>query len=427
MKMSLEIIGRIINADKIIEGSVEVDEKDGKIIAVRQFPVYGKEKNRFIFPGFIDLHTHLREDASGKWNYKEDFETGTRAALRGGVTAVVDMPNTPDAATNLEALTKKKEIAKKKAKIEVFFYAGVTADQIGKLKKFRDEAMGYKIYTCESTGNIFIKYEDIEKALDDIMPTGKPVSFHCEDQGINDIMKKKFENECDSKIHSKVRPSESEFFAVNNVLKLCKKDYRINICHVSTKDAMNLVKNYKEINSKATLEVTLHHLFFNSESAKNNFFKVNPPLRSESDRKFLLQEFNNGKIDFLVTDHAPHTAKEKQTNYWQAPSGIGGLDVYGNVVGWLLEKGTDPRIIARCCSYNPSNFLGLKDRGEIKIGNLANLTVINLAEKETISLTKMQSKSAVTSPYVGLEFPKVEMVVIAGKVAMQDGKISDRL
>jgi len=419
----LVVSGKIVNPDKIFGGYIGIN--GDAIEAIRKYKLRGRRtidaSSCLIFPGLIDLHTHLREDGSHKWDYKEDFTSGTRAAIHGGVTTVVDMPNTPEPTVTLDKIKEKKRLAREKGKIEVLFYAGVTRDNIRQLKEMADEIIGYKIFTCESTGGLYLPYEFIKSATKQIIPTGKPISFHCEDQDINEEMKAKFSSYSSPEIHCEVRPALSEIRAVMKVVSL--EIPNLNFCHVSLPKSMNIIKGY--FNSSHTCEVTPHHLLFNRNyvKVKGNLIKSNPPVRDEEDRQALLETLKRGEIDFGASDHAPHSEKEKREDVWNAPSGIPSLDNTGNFISWLIVKQyVDPRIIARMYSFAPSRFLKLEDRGEIKVGNRANITILNTHKPEKITSDNLYTKGA--SPYVGMEFPgRVEYVIYKGEVIAENGEV----
>ena len=397
----LVVEGNLVDVHQITHRQIGIS--DGIISEIARHGVEGEHTlavdDCLIFPGFIDIHTHLREPG---WTYKEDFVTGTRAAIHGGITCLVDMPNLPDPTTNVRKILEKKALASERGRIEILLYAGVTEANMLSLKTMAEHVAGFKIFTAESTGDLYVPYSGLGDASSEISKTGKPLSVHAEDQSINESRKQELKNRLDPKVHCDARPPLSEIRAVKEVLKL---DGRINLCHLSTPEAVDLVRKAKEDGKQIYCEAALHHLFFNRNNVRNAYSKVNPPLRDESSQEGLLKRFVRGEVDFLTTDHAPHSAEEKERDIWSAPSGMTGLDDYGRVITWLMvERKVNPMNILRTSCTNPAEFLGLKRRGRVKKGNIADLTIINLKRPSKTRSEHLYTKCG-WSPYEGIEFP----------------------
>ena len=403
---NLVVAGRVVNPEWVSECEAQIGIDDGKITAVKKQGLRGERRVEaaagcLIFPGFIDIHVHLREDSSHEWDYKEDFMTGTAAAVHGGVTTVVDMPNTPLPGVNSERIRAKHELARRKsdgqARIDIFFYGAVTESNLNlnAVAEMQDEVVAYKIFLAETTGGLKIREETLPKAFEAVAATSKPATIHCD---------------------------ESELSAVERVLSAASQTAsqtasqsgaKINLAHVSAYESLRLLKWFKSKSKSKNFycEVTPHHLFFNETDAleKGAFLKMNPRLRSEENRRLLLNAFKNGEIDFLATDHAPHTKEEKagsgSGSEASAPAGVPNLDTYGNFVAWLILRcGVSPKLISRVCSSNPARFLGLTDRGRVEVGKRANLTVLDLQKSVKIRSDDLQTKCG-WSPFEGYEFP----------------------
>lgn len=409
--------GRIVNPYAIQSAQIAID--NGYITAIKKQGLKGERKIEapgcLIFPGFIDLHAHLREDSSHKWDYKEDFKSATAAALHGGITTVIDMPNTPLPCISSDRLLKKKELARTEGLIDILFYAGVTYSNINTIADMQKDVIAYKIYLAETTGGLYIRDELLPKAIAAVEATFKPLVIHCEDQRVIE----KVRGGSKVKAHSELRPEEAELSAVKKVLAAAYGNIKINIAHVSVYRTLDLIEN------KFHCEVTPHHLFFSKKDVQTNaFLKVNPPLRSEENRLRLLDAFKCGKIDFLATDHAPHTKVEKARTLFDAPAGVPNLDTYGNFVVWLIARcDVHPMLIARACAYNPAMFLGLHDRGSIEVGKKANLTILDFQKRVKIRSECLYTKCA-WSPFEGYEFPgAVRHVVSNGVVLTEDEEI----
>jgi dihydroorotase len=417
MVHSLVVAGRIVNpkpkGEGIHEGEIGID--DGVITEIKKQGLSGEERIEargcFIFPGFIDMHVHLREDSSHKWDYKEDFRSGTMAALHGGITTVVDMPNTPLPGIDARRIKEKKELAKKAGLIDVFFCGGVTSSSISSasdsspIVEMQKEVIAYKIYLSETTGagGLYMPVEMLPKAFNLTKP--KPVVIHCEE-------------------------TEYELSSIKRTLSgvdFVKPSCSINIAHVSVYTAVDIIKDYQyQYRNSIFCEVTPHHLFFEDEevNARKALLKMNPGLRSRKNRQLLLARFKAEKIDFLASDHAPHTKEEKERSIEEAPAGVPHLDTYGNFVSWLIiEHNIDPEQIARVCSYNPAMFLGLRDRGEIKEGKIANLTILDLKHRTKIRKEHLYTKCG-WSPFEGYEFPgAVKHSIFKGEVMSEYDEI----
>jgi dihydroorotase len=428
MLHELVVEGEIVNPDGIHDTQIGIDQ--GFITALKKQGLRGERKieahHCLIFPGFIDLHVHLREDGSHKWDYKEDFTSGTAAALHGGITTVVDMPNTPAPGITAARIREKRELAHRKSKglIDIFFCGAVAESHLNELTEMQKEVVAYKIYLAETCG-LHIAEETLPKALKAVEATSKPVVIHCEDQRIIDRRKEELKvkeggKKKQQKLHSELRPSEAELSAVKHVLSSASalRSVKINIAHVSVYETVDLMRRYKNMHC----EVTPHHLFFTRDevATKKSFLKTNPPLRTEENRLQLLTAFKEGRIDFLASDHAPHTKEEKARDIFEAPAGVPHLDTYGNFVSWLIVRcDVHPTLIARVCAYNPALFLGLNDRGRIAVGKRANLTILDLQRHVKISGDHLYTKCG-WSPFDGYELPGAVKHTISNGVVMSE-------
>ena len=370
------IEGQIVNIDAISRGRIEIDPATGLIVKVGE-PT-GKADivldQELIFPGFVDLHVHARECAAHSQDYKEDFTTAGQAAINGGVVAFAEMPNNTTPPVD-DASYEEKLLLAKKSSAEVVLYAG-----LGPATKPLAKKVPYKVYMGKSVGDLFfIDFETLDKALENYK--GQQVSFHAEDPKI-------LADNSNQSSHELKRPPEAENSAVDFALKMIEK-YKLQgrICHLSTKAGLEKIIKAKKSGISVTCEVAPHHLYYDV-SAK---LQMNPPLRAKEDCLALIEGLRNGDIDFLATDHAPHTIEDKQ----KGASGLPLLDTYGPFITWLMQQHQfTPEDIARVCSFNPGNFISqftAHQYGRIKEGFAGSLTVID--PNRPIKIEKLMLKT----------------------------------
>jgi dihydroorotase len=409
---TLSIEGKIINHDGEAQGRVEINTETGLIekVGLTTGTADIVLKDELIFPGFGDIHVHAREDVSGKQNYKEDFATASAAAINGGVTHFADMPNNPVAPIDDEKYIAKEKLLEKSS-VHVTLYAGIGPDTSPLSRQ-----VPYKVYMGPSIGDLFftsrLELEHIIKKYE-----VQNVSFHCEDPKV-------LEDSKAGLTHESRRPAAAEIAATDFALYLIEK-YKLigKLCHYSTKDGLPKIIAAKKSGLPVTCEVTPHHLYFDETmltEANHEWLRINPPIRSQADRLEMIAALKRGDIDYLATDHAPHTREEKLTGV----SGVPHLDTYGPFAAWLMkEQGLTPKDIARVCAYNPGNFVNTflppscgKGFGKIEEGYMGSLTILDMASPITISADKLKTKCA-WSPFEGITFPgSVKYTVVAGKI-----------
>ncbi len=403
----LTIEGNIVNIEKVFRGRIEINQS-GMINKIGE-PTGDADfifKDELIFPGFIDLHVHARECADHSQDYKENFMSAGQAAINGGVVAFADMPNNPIPPTDDASYEAKNNLAKK-SPVPVLLYAGIGPDTTPLSKK-----VPYKVFMGPSVGDLFFtSLEELETVIAKYQ--GQNVSFHCEDPKI-------LEENTGASSHEAKRPPTAEISAVDLALELIEK-YNLfgKICHCSTKEGIEKIKNAKIRKINVVAEVSPHHLYFDREMLtenNRNWMQMNPPLRAQTDRIYLIEALRDGVIDFLATDHAPHTVEEKE----KGTSGLTHLDTYGPFVTWLIkEHSFIAEEIRRVCSQNPAKFMNnfITDKyGEIKEGYVGSLSVINMNKPVLITKEILKTKCG-WSPFEGVTFPgSVVMTVVKGKV-----------
>lgn len=397
----MEISGNFFINKKVMSLTIEWNVETGLISSIverKNTTLNSYSNDCIIFPGFGDIHIHAREDVSGKHCYKEDFHSASLAALHGGCVHVADMPNNPIPPIDDYSYQEKLALSQK-ANINITLYAGM-----GPNTNPLEKNVPYKVFMGPSIGDLFFKTNDeLESVIKKYR--GKSVSFHCEDPDVLESNKSEL-------THEDRRPALAELKATDFALYLIEKyELKGKLCHYSTGEGLKKIIAARKKGINVTCEVTPTHLFFDRSyltTENSKWFQMNPPLREKTDCDVLLDELKNGNIDYLATDHAPHTIEEKMKGI----SGISHLDTYGLFVTWLInEKKVSIDIINKICAENPGNFVRPylpekfgKGFGQIGIGYSASFTVLNLKKTHKLFREELQTKSG-WSPFEGFTFP----------------------
>jgi dihydroorotase len=413
----LRVEGRIANEDAEFDGAIEIDQETGLIAKVG--PREGRSdldtNDCVIFAGFGDLHVHAREDASGREMYKEDFASASAAAIHGGVTHFADMPNNPVAPID-DASYAAKEKLTAGAAVHITLYGG-----IGPGTRPLARVVPYKAFMGPSVGELFFSSpEQLEETI--ARYRGCNVSFHCEDPLILNSSR-------GAATHEQRRPAKAEISATRFALELIEKyGLQGKLCHFSTGEGLKDVIAAKSRGVSVTCEVTPHHLFFDDTMLNDEnrlWLQMNPPLRGREDRLAMIEALRTGEIDYLATDHAPHSLEEKR----KGTSGVPHLDTYGAFTTWLMaEHGFTTQEIARVCATNPGRFVRPylpevygKGFGRVEEGYVGSLTVLDLKTPYVVTRESLKTKCA-WSPFEGATFPgSVRHAVVRGRVYSQCG------
>ncbi len=371
----------------------------------------------YIFPGFIDVHVHLREPG---FFYKETIETGTMAAAHGGYTHVFTMPNLSPVPDNIENLQEQLDIIKKSAKVHVTPYASITKGQKGEeLSKMAEMAEYVGGFSDDGRG---VQTEALmEEAMVLAKSLGKTIVAHCED---NSLLFGGYihDGEYAKKHNHKGICSESEWKPIERDIELLKRTgSKYHVCHVSAKESVWLIRKAKANGIDITCETGPHYLVFNDNNLEEDArFKMNPPIRGEADRLALIEGICDGTVDMIATDHAPHSAEEKSRGLKDSLMGVVGLETAFPVLYTeLVKKGviTLEKLI-EIMHKNPKERFGVSDT--LKIGEMANFTVFDLGQKYTISPDEFLSKGKST-PFEGREvFGKCLMTVVDGEIVFKE-------
>lgn len=430
MMQTSSVSGHVVFKDGVRPATIAMDAENQSILSVTEGDSEQPE-SLLIFPGFIDVHVHAREyplsdgrdaQALHRWNSalrKETFLSAGRAAINGGVTLIAAMPNDPVPPDNQERYASKRDISQS-SPCSVVLFASITA----KSEPWAD--LPYKVYLDDRHSPVnFTEWKDLETAL--ARYKGLRVFFHAEDPEVL----RKFQGEGP---RWKNRPADAETVAVEKILELTAKfALRTHVCHVSTEKSVMLIQDYNRVAGEpVTCEVTPHHLFFSVEAGRiqcpdgraarrNDFLECNPPIRGESDRRFMLQALKEGLVDVLASDHAPHTVEDKLGG---AP-GMPHLDTLGPFAGWLMrESGFSPQRIAEVLSLAPARLIEKElelPHGTVNTGAVASLTLLDLGRSTTVEGEIINGRGPLEtlcrwSPFDGIPLPaSVRGTVIRGR------------
>ena len=390
----------------------EIGISEGRIVAVGSYVPGGEERielgtSMTVLPGFVDPHVHMRDPGLTQ---KEDFSTGTLAAVHAGVTTVLDMPNTKPAVYDLDTLLEKKSHLKGRAYTDYGLFAAVTPNiNAGMMARY---VPGFKLFMGSTTGNILLNDdEELIPAVRDALATGKRVSVHAEDDSL--ILR---ETERCTRDHLRNRPAKAELNAISRLARNFRGQ-RINICHVTTPEGLDLARD-----AGFTTEVTMHHMMFEVDRNSDQFYKVNPPIRDIATRDALYKRFLAGDFTMIGTDHAPHSLAEKQQDFDSAPGGMPGVETTIPIVMNMVRKGTISLAQAvRMGAIAPGQSFDLR-KGEIKVGNDADLAIFDMRKASAIDVKRLHSKCGHTQ-YAGMEAVFPDTVIIRGEVQVEGAEL----
>jgi dihydroorotase len=383
-----------------------------------------------LIPGLIDDHVHFREP--GLTN-KGDIFTESKAAVAGGVTSFMEMPNTIPQAVSTEILKDKYLLGSEKSLANYSFYIGATNTNLDEiLKADPSEVCGIKLFMGSSTGGMLVNNEAALKEL--FLKATMPVTAHCEDEAIirrnSSIYREKYGENVPVKMHSLIRSREACFVSSSHAVNLAREyNTRLHILHLSTADELKLFKNDVPLHEKRiTAEACVHHLWF-EESAYDDlgtFVKWNPAIKTRFDRDALINGVKNNLIDVIGTDHAPHTSEEKKNSYFKAPSG-GPLIQHSLTTMlefWHRKIFSLEKIVEMMC-HNPAILFNIRNRGFIREGYKADLCLVDPHRPWTVSKENILYKCG-WSPLEGDTFSsKVVKTIVNGTIVYDDGIINE--
>jgi len=389
-----------------------------------------------IFPGFIDTHVHFREPGL---SHKATWLTESAAALAGGVTTVFDMPNTEPPTLSPQLVREKLKIAQQNARCNYGVFLGISAANCEELTQFDLDETNFVALTDDGlyfsgSGHLLA---DHPEALESVLAhTDRIVALHSEDSALieanEQAYKEKYGDDIAFEAHADIRSEEACLVATQRALTLAKKhNARLHILHLTTyKEALLFDKDLLIREKRQTCEVSLPHLFFSQEDYQKYgpLIKYNPSIKTKADRLGLLKGLNDGHVDFITTDHSPHTLEEKQQSYFYAKSGGPLLQHFLPMLLTLVDGGyLSLEKVVEKAAENPAVFYGIQKRGFIKEGYHADLVIANLKKPHTVRKEHLFSKCG-WSVFEGHTFSStVEMTFVNGVLAYHNGEICEEV
>ena len=415
--------GTVANHEGI--GARDIGVREGKVAAIGDLAAADAGEvieagGLTILPGVIDTQVHFREPGA---EHKEDLESGSRAAVMGGVTAVFEMPNTNPATVSAAALADKLERARGRMHCDHAFWVGGTAENAEDVPELEmlPGAAGIKVFMGSSTGSLLVPNDSGVRAI--LQRTRRRAAFHAEDEfRLADRFRQRIDG--DPASHAVWRDAEVALSATRRLVSIARDaGSRIHVLHVSTTDEMLFLVDHKDI---ASVEVTPHHLTFSADDylRLGTRLQMNPPIRDVDHRAGIWAGVAKGTADILGSDHAPHTLEEKALRYPGSPSGMPGVQT---LVPIMLDHVAQGRLsLARfveMTSAGPARLFGIEGKGKIALGSDADLTVVDLGKRTTITNDWIASKCGWT-PYAGMKVTGWPVgTIVRGRRVMWEGQL----
>ena len=420
---------KLVNQGKSFYSDLLVEEKIIKKIAPKIYENVDRvidAKGLHLIPGIIDDQVHFREPGL---THKAEIYTESKAAIAGGITSFMEMPNTKPQTLTQELLEEKFQLGDKKSIANFSFFMGASNNNLSEVLKTNPKHVGaIKIFMGSSTGDMLV---DNKKVLEEIFKKSDClIAVHCEDeetiQKNLDEAKNKFGEDIPIEMHPKIRSVDACYKSSSLAVELAKKhNTRLHVFHISTEKELQLFTNTKPLSEKRiTAEVCIHHLYFNSNDykTKGTHIKWNPAVKEKSDQDALLAALLDNRLDVIATDHAPHTIEEKNNKYLQAPSGG---PLVENALKVMLKfvkekKITIEEVVEKMC-HNPAICFQIEKRGFIKEKYYADLVLVDIEKEYEVTEGKILSKCG-WSPFIGEKLNgQVEYTIVNGHIAYEKG------
>ena len=414
----------LIENDLIVEIAPSIDVKSNTRVV--------DAEGKYLMPGVIDDQVHFREPGL---THKATIGTESKAAVAGGITSFIEMPNTNPQSTTVPLIEEKFAIAAKTSYANYSFMFGGTNDNLEEILKVDKRSVaGLKLFLGSSTGNMLVDDEEVLKKI--FSSTDLVISVHCEDEATirknTEIYKEQYGDDIPLKFHPIIRSEDACYISSSRAIELAKETgARLHVFHLSTEKETALFDNSIPLkDKKITSEVCIHHLWFSDEDyeEKGTFIKWNPAVKKASDRDALLKALLDDKIDVIATDHAPHTLDEKSNVYTKAPSGG---PLVQHALPAILEfyhqgKISLEKIVQKMC-HNPAILFDVEKRGYIREGYKADLVVLDLNAPWEVSKDNILYKCG-WSPFEGTTFSsRITHTFVNGKLAYENFKVNEEL
>jgi len=423
----------VVNEGKIFKSDVLIENQLIKKIGVSIDGQVDKKidaKGLYLIPGVIDDQVHFREPGL---THKADIYTESKAAVAGGITSFMEMPNTKPQTLTQELLEEKFKIGDKKSLANFTFFMGASNNNLDEVLKTNPKHVGaIKIFMGSSTGDMLV---DNKNVLEEIFEKSKClIAVHCEDETIiqNNIRKakEKYGEDIPFDLHHEIRSEEACYKSSSLAVELAKKhNTRLHVFHISTEKETTLFNNTIPLKEKKiTSEVCIHHLYFNSKdyNKKGALIKWNPAIKEQSDQEALLQALIDNKLDVIATDHAPHTIEEKSKKYLDAPSGG---PLVQHALGVMLKfvknnKISLEKVVEKMC-HNPAICFNINKRGFIKEDYYADLVLVDINKEYQVNTDNIMSKCK-WSPFLGDTLNGVVThTIVNGNVVYNNGMFDE--
>ena len=426
---------RILNEGQFQEADLLI--KNGRIDKIAPDISANKDSQvidatgQLLMSGMIDDQVHFRDPGL---TWKGDINSESKAAIAGGITTFMDMPNVNPLTTSIDALEQKYQMHQGKSFANYAFYLGATNDNIEQIQQLKkDQTCGIKVFMGASTGNMLV---DDEKQLERIFQYAPTlIATHCEDTPIIQANEAEYKAQYGEQIpiqyHPKIRSVDACWKSSSMAVELAKQhDSRLHVLHLTTAKEMALFNTDPLEQKRITAEACVHHLYYNDQdyATKGSFIKCNPAIKSAEDQAAILNALQAGKIDVIATDHAPHTLEEKQNrSYFKAPAGLPLVQYALPMLFELVARGTLTleEVVQKAC-HNPAILFNIKERGFIREGYWADLILVDLTEKTTVKRQEVLYKCG-WSPLEGDTLRgRIKATFVNGVLVYQDGQVLEQ-
>ena len=420
--------GKIFKSDVLIEN--DLIAKISETILEENLDKIIDAEGKFLLPGVIDDQVHFREPGL---THKGDIESESKAAIAGGTTSFIEQPNTVPNAVTQELLEEKYKIAAEKSYANYSFSMGGTNDNLEEVLKTNPKNVAaIKLFLGSSTGNMLVDNPEI---LEEIFSKVKmPICVHCEDESTirknTEIYKEKYGEDIPVKFHHLIRSEEACYLSSSKAVELARKTgARLHIYHLSTAKETELFRNDIPLKEKKiTAEVCVHHLHFTNSDyeTKGSLIKWNPAVKTETDKNGLWEALLDDRIDVIATDHAPHTLEEKSNKYLKCPSGAPLVQHSLQVMFEYYKKGkiSLEKVVEKMC-HNPAILFEIEKRGFVKEGYKADLVLVDLNKKYTVSKENILYKCGWSPLENEIFHSEITHTFINGNLAYENGRFSD--